>query len=411
MRVSIAALFTVLTTTTSAIKISLDKLPDEAVVEAHHMREHAARKALAAAGIDPEQNSEEARRFLRAKKEEDFFSQKAQLESFSLGQHEDIVIKDYQNAQYYGTVQVGTPGQSFKVIFDTGSSNLWVPVVGCTHCGIPIVAPKSKYDETKSSSYEEDGTPFDIVYGSGEVKGDFAVDSVNVGGMMVKEQRLGAITDAGGLGMAYTLGKFDGILGLGFTSISIDGATTVLENAISQGKMDQPVFAFYLGNNKDGELSIGAIDSSKYEGELHEVPLTSATYWQIEMDSVTVGGTTVASTAAAIVDSGTSLMTGPKKDVAKLAAMVGAKPNIMGEFTVDCSKVNSIPDFTFTIDGSDYTLTAEDVVIQSGGTCLFAFMPLDIPNNPLWILGDVFMRKYYTVFNYEEKTVSFAKAS
>ena len=104
-------------------------------------------------------------------------------------------------------------------------------------------------------------------------------------------------------------------------------------------------------------------------------------------------------------------MTGPKKDVAKLAAMVGAKPNIMGEFTVDCSKVDSIPDFTFTIGGSDYTLTAEDVVIQSGGTCLFAFMPLDIPNNPLWILGDVFMRKYYTVFNYEEKTVSFAKAT
>ena len=98
-------------------------------------------------------------------------------------------------------------------------------------------------------------------------------------------------------------GKFDGILGLGFTSISIDGATTVLENAVKTDLLDEPVFAFYLGDNADGELTIGGTDESKYEGELHMVDLTAATYWQIALDGITLSdGESVVKATSAIVD-------------------------------------------------------------------------------------------------------------
>ena len=90
---------------------------------------------------------------------------------------------------------------------------------------------------------------------------------------------------------------------------------------------------------------------------------------------------------------------------------VGATPNIMGEYTIDCQKLDDMPDIVFTIDGNDYTIPGKSAVIQAQGTCLFAIMGMDFPaGGPQWILGDVFMRQYYTVFNYVDETIGFAKA-
>lgn len=380
-------------------RVTLHKRPDEELVAAHLKRERDALYEV----LHLKQELPAQDRHLRAGAVASMI-QKGESES----------IKDYANAQYFGEVSIGNPPQAFQVIFDTGSSNLWVPKVGCTHCGNPFFGKKHKYDEGASSSYEKDGSDFEIMYGSGSVKGYFSLDNVLLADdIVIDEQKFAEVTDAGGLGMAYSLGKFDGILGMGFTSISVGGAPTVFENAIKQNKVDQPVFAFYLGDNGPGELTFGGYDSAKFEGDLNYVKLDAATYWQITLVAIKSGEyhKEADDKITAIVDSGTSLITGPKAEISKLASAVGAKANIMGEYTIDCDKVADMPDIVFTIGGIDYSIPGPKTVIQAQGTCLFAFMGVDFPApGPQWILGDVFMREYYTVFNYHDKSIGFAKA-
>jgi len=321
-----------------------------------------------------------------------------------------ISISDYQNAEYYGPIQVG--GQTFTVIFDTGSSNLWVPSKKCTNCG-----SHSLYDSTQSSSYVANGTVFKIQYGSGPVAGFLSQDSVVFGGLTVQSQVFAEITDTSGLGLAYSIGKFDGILGLAFPRISVDGILPVFPAAVAQKLVARPVFAFYLGTQggQAGELTLGGVDSTRYTGTLQYVPLTAETYWQTALTSIKVGTSTTSATTCkrVIVDSGTSLLAGPTAEVKALAALVGASPFFLNpnEFTIDCGSIASLPVITFTIGGIDFPLTGADYTINAGGICLFAFAGVDVPSGPLWIAGDVFMRKYYTVFDYGNQRLGFAKAA
>jgi hypothetical protein len=330
---------------------------------------------------------------------------------FSIGNnvqdHANIIIRDFQNAQYYGDIQIGTPGQTFTVIFDTGSSNLWVPNKKFGHHNV--------YDHAQSKTYKENGTEFNIMYGSGPVSGYLSQDAVLLGNLTIKDQFFAEINVTKGLGPAYMLGKFDGIFGLAFDTISVDHLKTPFHHLVEEGLLDEPVFAFYLGNNKPGELTFGGVDKNHYTGDINYIDVISPTYWTVKLSSVSTQDTNLTSTSKAIIDSGTSLIAGPKDEVRALAKLVGAHQFIMGEYIISCTA--PAPDITFELDGHKFTLTKEDYIMKNGPICLWAFMGIDIPApaGPLWILGDVFMRQYYTVFDWgtgqRKPRVGFAKAA
>ena len=120
-----------------------------------------------------------------------------------------VAIQEFEDAQFYGDITLGTPPQTFKVIFDTGSSNLWVAAYNCSlSCGA-----HARYDPSKSSTYQPNGTVFDIRYASGPVSGWLESDIVEVGGLQVRTT-FAMVDNAGGLGPAFLIGQFDGILGL-----------------------------------------------------------------------------------------------------------------------------------------------------------------------------------------------------
>lgn len=271
----------------------------------------------------------------------------------------------------------------------------------------------SRYKSTKSSTFAKNGTKFAIQYGSGPVSGFWSGDSVSIGDVNVPQQQFAEVTDASGLGLAFLIGKFDGILGLAFPSISVDGTKTVFQNMVEQGSVDDAVFSFYLTKqaDQDGELVVGGIDKDHFEGELSWVPVTSKTYWATDLTAMTVNGAEVTKVPMAIIDSGTSLIAGPSADVAKLADTIGATKLRSNQYTVDCSKISSLPDLDITLGDKTYSLTGEEYTISASGLCLFAVMGLDLPSGQeLWILGDVFMKKYYTVFDYGQSRLGFALA-
>jgi len=242
-----------------------------------------------------------------------------------------VIVKNFEDAQYYIDISIGNPPQAFKVVPDTGSSNLWVPSKTCDKTNIACLL-HDKYDNTKSSSYLANGTAYSIKYGSGQCSGFMSNDQVTVGGLTVQNQTFAEVTKEPGI--AFVAARFDGILGLGFDTIAVTHATPWWYHAVDQKLVDEPVFAFYLNRTAggDGELLLGGVDEAHYTGEFTEVPLTNETYWEFHMDGVKVGDTAFCEGGCkAIADSGTSLLAGPKDVVKEINKAIGAVGVITGE--------------------------------------------------------------------------------
>ncbi|KAH0696250.1 hypothetical protein KY290_013604 [Solanum tuberosum] len=443
-----------------------------------------------------------------------------------LGDSEDtdiVALKNYMDAQYFGEIGVGTPPQKFTVIFDTGSSNLWVPSSKC-YFSVPCFF-HAKYKSSLSSTYKKNGESAAIQYGSGAISGFFSEDNVKVGDLVVTDQEFIEATREPSV--TFLVAKFDGILGLGFQEISVGNAVPVWYNMVKQGLIKEPVFSFWLNRNTEeeqgGEIVFGGVDPNHFKGEITYAPVTRKGYWQFDMGDVLIDGKATGyckSGCSAIADSGTSLLAGPTTVITMINEAIGASgvasqqckaviqqygqtimdlllaeahpkkvcsqvgvctfdgthgvsmgiesvvnekagrsagphdgmcsacemaviwmenqlrqnqtqdrildyvnelcerlPSPMGESAVDCGKLSSMPTISFTIGGKVFDLSPNEYILKVGegdkAQCISGFIGLDIPppRGPLWILGDIFMGRYHTVFDYGKLRVGFAEAA
>lgn len=313
---------------------------------------------------------------------------------------EHIGLKDYMNTQYFIDITIGSNDQSFTVVPDTGSSNLWVY---SSKCHSVACLTHSKYNSSKSDTYTADGQAFDITYGSGSVNGFVSRDQAKINGDIVAEMGFGEIQKVDG--KTFLISQMDGIIGLGYDQISVDKLPTFIEQTTS---LAEKSFSFYMHNNPDESYMVmPGIDEDLGLEKVAQHDVIEQTYWNVNLAKMSGPNGDVDTTGyKAAIDSGTSLIMGPNTLFAPLLEGITVEQ--------DCSNLDSLPNITFTFDAQDYVLTPADYVlketIMSNTQCIMGIMGADLPDDFKYVIvGDVFMRPFPTKFNRDDNTVTFYK--
>ena len=320
-----------------------------------------------------------------------------------------IPLSNYYDAQFYGTIQVGSPSQMYDVLFDTASSLLWLP---SRQCQSVACQTRIRYDNS-STTHIRDNTPFSIHYGTAAVQGFLSRDTVNIGGISIVDQDFGEATRI--FGHVFKDAPFDGVFGLAFSNIAVGGATPPFYNMIEDKSLYKPMFSLWLNGTSDdyaGELILGGADKNRYEGTVIFTPVVRKGYWEITLQRFAIGNEKFNQRKSAAIASSSSLIVVPILDSHRIHRRLGMKATEDGRHIIACDKIASLPTITLTFGGKEFPLSPREYILEWHGECMSAFVGQDInsPTGPIWVLGSVFLRAYYTVFDVERSRVGFAKA-
>ncbi|GFO04287.1 cathepsin d [Plakobranchus ocellatus] len=332
-----------------------------------------------------------------------------------------VYVSIFCQSIYYGSITIGTPGQTFNVLLDTGSSLTWVL---SSHILSEDTDRKyRRYNNASSSTYGNKRQVFDIEYPLNKIAGLWGTETITVAGLKVKKQHFGEAMINSGL---FNDADVDGILGLGFRDEDDD--PTIFENMLKQGVVSAPIFSFYLNGGyrtnshaRDSVVTLGGTNPEYYTGDFTFVDLTAPDQWKFNMDKVQLsnGAATFCRPGCeAVVDSGSSIISGPVRDVNILNEKLGAVilPESKKLYVLDCSQLDNLPDVEFILNGRKFSLTSRDYVLKLDGfkkpVCVSGF--IGRRRTALfeadWILGNNFMRAYYTQFDQGNMRIGFAKA-
>jgi hypothetical protein len=340
-----------------------------------------------------------------------------------------IDLANYYNNEYIGELGIGTPAQYLTVVFDTGSSDIWIPQTGCDSCG-----DASMFESEDSSTYEvstgKDGAaaPFKISYGSGSVKGVIMEETVTISTLTIPGVKLGGVTYED---TAISDFDMDGICGLAFDGLSVVTKPSLLDSMTHTYPNLSHSFSIYLNADPDDADSPSVITFGGYDlsivsdtAQFYYTPVirdtTALTYWTVSLTGFDVGSSPTFTTTSdvvpalslctyesclAIVDSGTSGIAIPTEYYEAVLAVLTEGKNCQDVTCVGVKQddfpvllVSLSPDNTFPLLPSDY------VECSSYEECILRLQE----SSSLWILGDVFMQAYYTVFDIKSLRVGFA---
>lgn len=357
--------------------------------------------------------------------------------SSSISSTASIELSDYYNNEFIGQLGIGTPPQYLSVVFDTGSSDTWIPSLQCKTC-----SSHKLFDPSLSSSYSlstdsnENVVDFSISYGSGDVSGNVATETITLDTLTLSDILIGEVVEEDESIAAFDM---DGICGLAFEGLSIVTKPSLFSSMVSAYPNLTHAFSIYLSSNPDDTDNPSMIQFGGYNlsvvgnnASFYYTPVvrTSSifTYWTVSLtlfeislsspSSFSSSGSSFADDAdvvysacdygevcLAIVDSGTSGIGIPTSYYNSILSMVTAGMDCIDLTCVGVSEddfptllITLDPDNTFPLMPTDYVECTEY------NECIVRFQS----SSSYWILGDVFIEAYYTVFDIENLRVGFA---
>ncbi|KAL8277192.1 hypothetical protein RQP46_010365 [Phenoliferia psychrophenolica] len=272
---------------------------------------------------------------------------------------EDIEAND---VGYFTTVQIGTPPKDYKLLLDSGSSDMWMPSENCATCG----ATHTTLGTTSSSTFKALTQTFAITFGTGQVSGTLAQDDVTIAGLKLPQHTFGVTTiesaDFGAAGV-----PFDGLMGLAKSQLSTQKTPTPIESM----------------------ATFGGVDSSKFTGTLTEFANVSPQgFWEGAMSDVQVNGKSLnLAGRTAILDT-----------TAIHAAIPGSATDGQGGFAVPCTNTAVI---SLAFNGTSFTINPSDLAFvpvntnDLAGLCISGIASGQIGGPNEWLVGDVFLKNVY----------------
>ncbi|RKO94801.1 aspartic peptidase domain-containing protein [Blyttiomyces helicus] len=319
---------------------------------------------------------------------------------------------------YYTTVTVGN-GQTVETFLDTGSDDFWISGPNCQspvgNCKLP-----GKLINLTDPTIHSTGETFLDEYAAGNVYGNIYYGPYTLAG---------ATTQKGHFGVSFfetnSFAELQALLGLGFNFQDTTGIDAVGQIPIVALKLKS--FSFYLSNSDGtGVFTTNGYNASLFSGKLTYEKITDlGGYWgfPVSAGTVKVGENSAGDitdggqTPQIIVDSGTTFIVLPTNVVKKIWKETGATVENSGDgtswttATIPCSVAKTGPDVSLTYSATTYAVPASIYVINYGGgkTCLSGFSG-GAEDSGYSILGDVFLREWYSVFDIANHRIGFAKA-
>ncbi|KAF6210816.1 hypothetical protein GE061_013927 [Apolygus lucorum] len=334
------------------------------------------------------------------------------LDNLQRERRSTVELQNYDNLQYTGEISVGTPPQPFTVLFDSGSSILWIPAAAC----VGGCEMHSMFDAQSSSTYNHSSKTVSIQYISGGVQGVAAYDNVQFGGMTVSNQYfLLANTTSRMFENLFA----DGVLGLspGYKECHAD--CSILKSMKEQNLIESEVFSFNVCKEKSvAELYIGDHELGEEKSKTTLPLMNNTNSWLFELSKVTVGDGIVCSRSCeAIVDTGTSLILGPSEEVKKLHELIGCKVTYYNENSIpgihpSCRTRGKLQNVTFDTGEHSFVLTPDMYLSDCTADHCFIGI-LEHLNNfgslgySTWIFGDLIISEYVTTFDAANRSVTF----